>query len=67
MERREIRSVIYGIVITVYTVIAYDIFQELAKTPIDWYIIGVKVIAGLGSLGVGVLVFAFLIYKNNKI
>ena len=67
MEGREKRSIIYGMVITAYMVIAYDVFQELAKKPIDLNLISVKVLAGLGSLGVGVVIFAFLIYKNKKI
>lgn len=65
MEKKEIRSFVYGIVVSAYMIISYDIIQEFAKTPIDFTLIGIKALAGFGSLGIGLVVFLFLISKKS--
>ena len=62
---RDIRLIIYGLVVSAYMAISYEVFKDLMKTPIDFNSIITSTIAGLGSLGVGIVVFFTLIYKKR--
>jgi hypothetical protein len=62
---RDIRLIVYGLVVSAYMAISYEVFKDLMKTPIDFNSIIASAIAGLGSLGVGIVVFFTLIYKKR--
>ena len=61
---RDIRLVIYGIVITAYMTMSYEIVKDFMKKPIDTNDIISTAIAGLFSLGVGIGAFFFLTHKK---
>lgn len=65
MERNEIRSFVIGIAVTTYMVIAYDTFQDAIKNGVNFITLGTNVAAGVGSLGIGLLVFFLLIFKKK--
>ena len=66
MINREIRLILYGIVVTAYMTISYEFIKDMLKTPIDVGNIITTVAAGLVSLVVGFGVFFFLIRKKHK-
>jgi hypothetical protein len=63
---RDVRLVLYGIVIAAYITISYEIAKDLMKTPIDNNAIITTAIAGFVSLGVGIGTFYFLISKIHS-
>ena len=65
IKKEDIKLIVYGIVTSAYITIFYDIFQELAKKPIDINAIGIKAFAGFGSLIIGLGVLYYLTYKKR--
>ena len=65
MLSKDTKLVLYGIIITAYMAMAYDIVKEFMAKPQDLQSIVNTGIAGLISLGVGIGVFVFLIYKKK--
>ncbi len=62
---RDLRLVFWGIVVSAYMIMSYDIFKDLMKTPTDFSGIITTTVAGLGSLGVGMAVLFFLNSKKT--
>jgi len=61
---RDVRLVFYGIIITAYMTMFYDIAKDLQKNPYDFHDISLIGIAGFVSLLVGVVTFFILAYKK---
>ena len=59
------KLVFYGIVVTAYMAMAYDVVKDLFEKPYDWTTVWHTLVAGILSLGVGIAVFVFLIYKKK--
>jgi len=64
IKKEEIKLIVYGIVASAYITIFYDLFQEFAKTPIDFEIIKIKALAGFGSIFVGLGALWYLVRKR---
>jgi hypothetical protein len=65
-KKEEVKLVVFGIVASSYTLMAYDIIQELFKVPIDLNILPVKTAAGVISMFIGIAVIAYLTKKKTN-
>ena len=65
MEKNERKSLIIGIAVTAYMVMAYDTIQNMLKNGFNLVTFGHNAVAMVGSLGIGLLVFYLLIYKKK--
>ena len=63
-NKKEIKLIVFAIIASAYMTIFYDIFQEFANDPIDWDVVGIKVVGGLISMGIGVGVIYYLTWKR---